>query len=338
MKLAFRREGVRLVGGLVLAGLLAGGAGGAAAEDMDLSSAEGFVRVLTGSPQGTWPPSCAKLSELMAIRMPNVVVSCSTGSVYSNMEALQDGNVEMIFSLTDALDGAYNGTGRHEGNAIDSMRYVASLQPIVTYAISRADAGVESVADILTKPLQIAAFTPGSGTYEWNQKVFKAYGTSLEEFEARGGTVSNVSYGEGFQLMKDGQIDLLIFPTGVPASPVIEAEATMDIVWHPLSGEARQAMIDSTPGASDMTLGADVYESLGEDYETVGTYTALVVSEELSDEIVYGITAALWDNLEEFQKIGAFARQVQFENALHGRTIPLHPGAERYYREKGVLE
>lgn len=331
------KEFIGITAGLTVAMLFLGQATNPAqSAEPDYSNISANLRMLTGNPRGSWPPTCAKIAELVSKKMPKVAISCSTGASFSNVEALNAGRADLALTLTDALYKTYHGKEKYEGNPQKNVRFLSSLQPIVVHVISPQNGEVNTLEDIAKKPLRITAFTRRSATYALNQDVFELYGSSLEDLKERGGTVSTVAYGEGFRLMQDGQVDFLVFTTGLPAAPVIEAESKIELQWHQLDDKRLEQLVVRNPGMSTMKLPASTYESVKDDYETVGSFTALIGRDDLDPDLVQGIVSALWDNVEEFRKIGAFAKPVVLENAIAGSTVPVHEGAKRYYDAKGV--
>lgn len=322
--------------GMGAALLLLGVAAGPASAEPDYSKIEANLRMLTGNPRGSWPPTCAKITELVARKMPKVSISCSTGASFSNVEALNADRADLALTLTDALYKTYHGKEKYEGNPQTNVRFLASLQPIVVHVITPEDGEVKTLDDIAKKPVRLTAFTKQSATYALNEDIFKLYGSSLEDLKSRGGTVSTVSFGEGFRLMQDGQVDFLAFTTGLPAAPVIEAESKLKLKWHQLDDARLEKLAEMNPGMSTMALPGSTYESLKSDYKTVGSFTALIARDDLDPDLVQGIVTAIWENVEDFRKVGAFAKPVTIDNAVKGSTVPLHEGAKRYYDAKGV--
>lgn len=300
------------------------------------SELSGTLRMLTGNPRGSWPPTCAKIAQIVSKKMPKVAISCSTGASFSNVEALNSDRADLALTLTDALYKTYHGKEKYEGNPQKNVRFLASLQPIVVHVISPEGGNVNTLEDIAKEQLRITAFTRGSATYALNKDVFELYGSSLDDLQQRGGIVSTVPYGEGFRLMQDGQVDFLVFTTGLPAAPVIEAESKMKLKWHELDDDRLAKLVERNPGMSTMILPAETYQSLDKDYKTTGSFTALIARDDLNPDIVQGIVTALWENIDEFRKVGAFAKPVSIENAIAGSTVPLHEGAKRYYDTKGI--
>lgn len=158
----------------------------------------------------------------------------------------------------------------------------------------------------------------------------------MEDLQKRGGIVQYVSDGPAVEMMKNNQLDVIFRNTGAPSSWILEAETSMALRFLRLDDDYLNAITARIPGLVVEAIPAGTYKAMKEDYRTFSVVTVLIVPSSMPDDIAGGITAALWDNLGEFRQIGGFAKPIRFENALRGNTIPVHPGAARYYRSKGL--
>ncbi len=195
---------------------------------------------------------------------------------------------------------------------------------------------IKDISEIAKKPLRTVVGPRKSFTWMFNDLLLRVYGSSVKDLEARGGTASNVYYGPGVKMLKDGQIDYMAFHTGLNASMVMEAATSPGIRFLKLSPEKKKEVMTELLGSTEVVIPKDMYPGIDKDYPTFGFYFPIVVHKDMPEELAYRITKVIWDNLEEVQSVGAFGKAIKLKTAFMGMTIPMHPGAERYYKEKGM--
>jgi uncharacterized protein len=176
---------------------------------------------------------------------------------------------------------------------------------------------------------------PGSGTLVDARIILEAYGLSEEDVEAE-----FLKPNQAADLMRDGNMDAFFFVGGFPAGAISELATSMDITLVPIVGEERDAILEEYRFFAQHTVPGGTYEGIDEDVETVSVGAQWVTSAEQPEELIYEITKALWnDNTRKLLDSGhAKGKDITKETALDGIGIPLHPGAERYYKESGLLK
>jgi TRAP transporter TAXI family solute receptor len=137
-------------------------------------------------------------------------------------------------------------------------------------------------------------------------------------------------------MMKDGQIDYLTFNTSTNASMIMDAATSPGIRFLEFGPKEKAQLIKELPGTSETVIPKDMYPGIEKDYHTLAAYYLTFVSKDMPEELAYRITKVIWDNLEGVQAVGAFGKYIKLETAFEGMTIPMHPGAARYYKEKGM--
>lgn len=326
---------------LLLPPLLALAAATVAAQDIR------FFRIGTGSTAGTYfpvggliasaissPPGSRDCDRGGSCGVPGLVaVAQSTRGSVDNVRQIEDGALESGFSQSDVAYWAFNGEELFaDGGPLKSLRAIANLYPETLHLVVRADAGVKSVADIRGK--KISLDRPGSGTRVDALLVLKAFGISEEDLE-----VFSLGSGAAAEALSEAEIDGFFFVAGTPAVAVLElAEgALVDLV--PISGPEVDALLADRPFFARQTVPVGTYPGIPA-IETLSVGAQWLVSDKVSEEEVYEITRALWHEnthilLEKGHPKGS---QVVIDKALDGIGIPLHPGAERYYREAGLLK
>jgi len=341
---AGRRAGRRrlhVVALLLALGAAALAAGGSLAQNI------AFFRIGTGSTAGTYFPIGGILAS--AISSPPgsrdcagggscgvsglVAVAQSTQGSVDNVRQIEEGTLESGFVQSDIAYWAYRGEELFlTGGPLKSLRAIANLYPETIHLVVRADAGIESVAGIKGK--RISLDRPGSGTRVDARLVLQAYGIAESDFEAFA-----LGSGAAADALRAGELDGFFFVAGAPATAVLELAEEDLIELVPIAGPEADKLLEERPFFVRQTLPADSYPGLAAT-DTLSVGAQWVVSAAVPEETVYAITAALWHPttrqlLDEGHPKGS---QIVLEKALEGLGIPLHPGAERYYRETGLLK
>ena len=198
--------------------------------------------------------------------------------------------------------------------------------------MAAADSGIESVADLAGKTVSLDE--PGSGTLVDARIILDAYGLSEEDVDAQ-----FLKPDQAAERMRDGAMDAFFFVGGFPAGAIAELASQDDIALIPLSGEEAQGITDEYSFFAENTVPAGTYEGVDEDVQTLSVGAQWVTSADQPEELIYQITKALWnDSTRALLDAGhAKGREITAETALDGLGIPLHPGAERFYTEAGLL-
>jgi len=306
-----------------------------------------FFRIGTGSTAGTYFPIGGIIAS--AISSPPgsrdcdrggscgaaglVAVAQSTRGSVDNVRQIQDGNMESGFSQSDIAYWAYRGEELFlDGGPLKSLRAIANLYPETMHLVVRADAGIKTVADIKGK--RISLDRPGSGTRVDALLVLKAFDIGDKDLE-----VFALASGAAADALREGEVDGFFFVAGTPATAVLElAEAALiDLV--PIAGPEIDKLLAESPFFARQALPAGTYPGIGA-ITTLSVGAQWVVSDQVPEETVYEITRALWhpNTRQLLDKGHPKGHQIVIETALDGLGIPLHPGAERYYREVGVLK
>jgi TRAP transporter TAXI family solute receptor len=324
-----------------LAGLWTAGAGApATAQEMT------FFRIGTGGVAGTYypiggliadiisnPPGSRPCSRGGSCGVPGLVgiAQSSNGSV-ANVEGIASGTLESGFAQSDIAHWAYSGTGIYDGkDKIDELRAIANLYPESIHLVARAGAGISSVGDLAGK--RVSLDEPGSGTLVDARIILDAFGLSEDDFEP-----AYIKPSLAVARMRDEELDAFIIVAGYPTGSVVELCATIGCELVPLDGPEVDALIEDYGYFAKDTIPAGTYEGVPET-PTLSVGAQWVVGADIDEDLVYGVTKALWhDNARKLLDDGhAKGHSITLETALDGIGIPLHPGAARYYREVGML-
>ena len=289
----------------------------------------GLIADIISSPPGARPcergGSCG-VPGLIAI------VQSSDGSV-ANIEAISDGSLESGFVQSDIAYGAYTGSGVFSGREpFDELRVVASLYVESVHLVARREAGIETVADLEGRPVSLDDMR--SGTLGDARLLLGAYGLSEEDIEPY-----YLKPSRAVPMMREGKLDAFFITAGYPTASVSELTEDGTATLVPMTGQEIDQLLIDQPFFSYDRIPEGVYPGVPET-PTIGVVAQWLVSSRLDEELVYGITKALWrDSARALLDQGhAKGREITLDTALNGLAIPLHPGAERFYREQGLLD
>ncbi len=331
-----------LVGGLAgMLSLCAAGLGvPASAQEMT------FFRIGTGGVAGTYYPIGGLIADIISnppgarpcgrggsCGVPGLVAiaQSSNGSV-ANVEAIRDGMLESGFVQSDVAHWAYTGTGIYEGKPkADNLRAIANLYPESIHLVARKGAGISSVADLAGK--RVSLDEPGSGTLVDARIILEAYGLSEDDLQA-----DYVKPSLAVAKMRDDELDAFVIVAGYPTASVVELCETIGCELVPIDGPQADALLEQYQYFAKDVIPVGTYDDVPET-PTLSVGAQWVVGAEVDEDLVYGITKALWHpNARKLLDDGhAKGKSITLETALDGIGIPLHPGAERYYREAGLI-
>jgi TRAP transporter TAXI family solute receptor len=312
-------------------GLLAGAvAGMLAVLARGPARADQFVTVLTGGTASVYYPLGVALAKIYgtAIKGSRTSVQATKGSV-ENLHLLQQGKGEIAFAQGDSLLLAYRGDAEAGFKApLDRLRGIAAIYPNYLQLVATADSGIRTLADLKGKRLSVGA--PRSGTELNARAILKAAGIGYGDL----GKVEHLAFAESVELMKNGQLDATLQSAGLGVASIQELAAAMPITLVPIPAE-----LVGEVGAPYVpaTVPAGTYDRQEGDVPTAAVANFLVTHSGVSDEIAYAMTKALWDQAGSLAAAHAAAKDMKLEQALVGMPVPLHPGAARFYQEKGML-
>lgn len=303
-----------------------GGGGGSAEGEGDLGTE--FITIATGGSSGVYYQVGAGMSELLASELGSDTSVQATGASVENITLLTDGGAEVAFAMADATTQALEGAGPfEEGGAVESLPAIANLYDQYLQLITVEGSGIESVEDLAGKRVSVGDINSG---VELNARtVVDAYGMSYDDF-----TADYLSYAEAIDQMKNGQVDAAFVTSGLPNSAVTDLSTTEDVKVVPITGEGRENLLNDYDYFGEGEVPADVYDT-AEAAETLTIPNLLLASPELSEDAVYEITQAIFDNIDQVHATHNAAKDITLENATDVTVTEIHPGAQRYYDEAG---
>jgi hypothetical protein len=293
-----------------------------------------FIRMVSGPEGGSWYPLGAAMMKIVEQNIPGVSTSNGPGGGVGNCKAIQRGQADIGWTYTHTSYNAFNGKGKFKKKH-DKLRHVMSLYPGVFQMAVPRSSDIKSVADLWNKRI-----VPGKVGFTGTaiaELVLKAYGITFESIKKNGGSVSFVGYADSAALMKDGHSDCYMAVTSCPQSTIIDLNFRPGVRFLPIDEEHMKKVLEMEPGLMRTVIPKTAYKGMTEDVPTVGTVTEIVCSADLPDDLVYQIVKVLYAHWDELKKVKKKAiEDSKPENALLGVKIPVHPGAMRYYKEKGI--
>lgn len=304
----------------------------AAALAMAGAQAADYIGVLTGGTSGVYYPMGVALSQVYSKAMPDAKVSVqATKASAENLNLLQAGRGEVGFTLGDALSDAWKGDAEAGfATPLKKLRGLAGIYPNYIQIVASAESGIRTLADLKGKRISVGA--PKSGTELNARAVLKAAGLSYKDFAK----VEYLPFGESVELMKNRQLDVTLQSAGLGVSSLRDLAVSTKVVVVEIPADVVAKIGD--PAYQSAIIPANTYEGQTKDVPAIAITNFLVTHSGVSDDAVYKMTKAMWENLDALVAAHASGKQVKRENALKGMPLPLHPGAEKYYREIGLLK
>jgi len=285
------------------------------------------LSILTGGTGGTYYPLGGAMASIIEDETDYKANAQSSGASAENMNTLKAGEAHLAFTQTDIASYALNGELMFEGNKVENVQAIGTLYPETVQLITTKDSGINSVEDLKGKTVSIGA--PGSGVAANAQQILEIHGISLEDIK-----VQNLSFDESTDGIQAGNIDAAFITAGTPTGAVEALAAQADVKVVPISADKATELMEKYPYYAEDTIPAGTY-GIEEDVSTVAVKAMLVVRNDLDEETVYNITKAIFENTDKITH--AKGKLIKAETALDGiGDMPLHPGAEKYFTEKGV--
>ena len=283
----------------------------------------------TGGTAGTYYGYGGVLGQYITNKAGVNVTVVSTDGSKANIQGIDAGNYQLGTVQSDVMAYAWEGTRAfQEEGKIDTFRTVAGLYAEAVQLVTM-NSEIKSVADLKGKSVSIGA--PGSGVYFNAIDVLSAAGLTEKDIKAQ-----YQSFADSADALKDGKIDAAFIVAGPPTPAITELFTTNEAYLVPIDGEIAEKVMAEGPFYTEFTIPAGTYNGQTEDVKTVTVKATLIVSADASEEDVYNLTAAIFDNIDAITAENGKGAELSLENATEGMTVPFHAGAAKYFSEKGV--
>ena len=283
----------------------------------------------TGGTAGTYFAYGGVLGQYIKNHAGIEVVVVSTDGSKANIQSIDAGDYQLGTVQSDVLAYAWAGTRSFEAEGkIDSFRVIAGLYAEAVQLVTM-DPSIKSVADLAGKSVSIGA--PGSGVYFNAMDVLAAAGLTENDIKAQ-----YQSFADSTDALKDGKIDAAFIVAGAPTAAITELCTTNNAYLVPIDGDIAAKLMADSPFYTLYTIPAGTYAGQENDVTTVTVKATLIVSASASEDDVYNLTKAIFDNIAAIAKENGKGAELSIENATSGMTAPFHPGAAKYFAEQGV--
>ena len=290
------------------------------------------LSLATGGTAGTYYPIGAGIASIISKHADGIEITAeSTGASVANLKMLRAHKIDMMLGASNTSWGGYNGHPPFEGKPVTNIRGIACLYPEVFQFITLSSSGINTIYDLKGKKVALGA--AGSGTERTSKMVFEAHGMSYDDFDEQ-----YLKFGEAVTALKDRLVDCAIVGSGIPTSAVVDATSTLDIRFVTLDEKAMDPFCAERPYLAMMELPAGTYRGQDQAVPVVASPAIFSANDEMSEDLVYKITKTFWENIGELASVHAQGKNVKLETALSAMSIPLHKGAEKYYREVGLIK
>ena len=297
-----------------------------------------YVTIGTGGVTGVYYPTGGAISKMVNKKRKQynlrVTVESTAGSVF-NVNAIMNGDLEFGIVQSDRQYQAWHGLKEWEGRPQKKLRSMFSIHPESVTIVAAVDSGIQTIYDLKGKVVNIG--NPGSGQR----------GNSIDLLEAAGIDWKKDLKAEGLKaaeapgMLQDGRIDAFFYTVGHPSGAIKEATAgARKVRFIPVPDDIVQKLVNKFPYYAPAVIPVEFYPGAEnkKDVPTFGVKATMCTSIDVPEDIVYAITKEVFDNFEEFKKLHPAYKVLTKESMLQGLSAPLHPGAEKYFREVGLLK
>lgn len=297
-----------------------------------MASSPRFISIATGGTGGTYFILGTGMSKIIEKYVPNVRVSVeSTAATTENVRLIAAKKVQFAIAMPDGVYFGYHGGREFKDTKYPNLRSVMAGHSSPMHFIVRSDSGIKSLADLRGKRVALSA--PGSTAVFMAESALEAYGLRRADYKPM-----LLSYAEQASALRDGTIDMACIFAGAPAASALDLSTTHDITFLHVGTEELKKVLKDHPYCKEFVIKAGTYKGQNADVKTFATSSILITYAELEPELVYAVTKAILDNTPELKAIHPQGAEYDLADAAIGVAIPLHPGAERYLIEKGVLK
>jgi len=290
-----------------------------------------FINILTGGTSGVYYPIGVGLSQIYSDGIPGSKTSVqATKASVENLNLLQAGRGELALALGDSVADAKNGVEDAGFKApLTKLRAIGGAYPNYIQIVASKESGIKTLADLKGKTISVGA--PKSGTELNARAIFKAAGLTYEDM----GKVQYLPFAESVELIKNRQLDATLQSSGLGMAAIRDLSSVMPLNYVSIPTDVVAKI--GNPAYQSAMIPANTYDGQPEAVPTVAITNILVTRADVPDEVAYEMTKLMFDNLPRLGNSHSAAKDIKLETAAKNLPIPLHPGAERYYKEKGAL-
>ena len=292
------------------------------------AQAKDYLSIATGGTSGTYYPIGGAIAKAVS-ESGALQVTAETGNAsVANINLVAAGEIEIAFAQNDISYWAYNGQQMFK-KPLKNLRAIAALYPEHVQLITLKDSNIKTVDGLKGKRVSVGA--PGSGVEADVQAIFQVAGLSYKDMK-----VDSLDFGATTSRFKDNQIDAGFVVAGYPTASIMDLATSKPITLLNFDGAFLTQLSKEHPYFVPSIIPAGTYQGINQDISTPAVMAILVTNDEVAEDVIYQFTKELYGHLADVHASHAMAREIKLESALNGLTIPLHPGAAKFYKEKGM--
>ncbi len=290
-----------------------------------------YVNIATGGTGGVYYPLGGALAKVYNDKLENIVAnSQSTGASVENIGLILDDEAEIAFIQNDITYYAAEGVEMFDDkDKATDLRGMAIWYPEVVQIVASKASGVKTVEDLKGKKVAVGA--PGSGTEANARQILEAHGITYDDINA-----DYLSFADAATNLQDGNVDAAFVTAGLPTAAIVELTTSTDVVVVQVDKAKIAELNAQYPFYTEVVIEAGTYKDQDADVVTTAVMAMLVVHKDLDEELMYELTKAMFENKDIIDETHDRGKDLKLDTALDGMPIELHPGAERYYNEKGI--
>lgn len=286
------------------------------------------LKMATGGTTGTYYAFSGAVSQVLSSKISNLSFDVqSTGASKANIYLVADKEADIAIVQNDVMYYAYKGIDLFDGEPVKGFSAMAGCYAEVCQIVSKSN--INSIADLKGKRVSVGDI--GSGCEFNARQILEAYGMTFDDI-----VVNNLSFNDSATALKDDKIDAFFCVAGAPTTAVVELATSNDIKLLEIDDEHAEKLIASYPFYTKYNVPGGSYKGVDSDVQTVAVVATYIVSDDLKEDLVYNMTKALFENAEEIAKAHPKGAELNPQYSVSGISIPIHPGALKYYKEIGV--
>jgi hypothetical protein len=294
-----------------------------------MAAAQDFVSLATGGTGGTYYPIGGGIADIVSRNVDGLQMTAETGNAsVANLNLIGTNQIEMALVQNDVAYFAYNGEMMFD-EPYKNVRAIATLYPETIQVVAMKDSGVKTIHDLPGKRVSVGA--PGSGVLADVQLIFRVLGYKFGDMDT-----DFLDFNNTADRMKDGQLDVGFVVAGWPTAAIMDLATRHDITLVEFDESFIDDLNSKYPFFTKNVVPAGTYNGVDKDTVTAAVQAMWVCDADMSEDAVYKITKAFWENVEDLYQVHSKGKLVTIETALDGVSVPVHPGAARYYREIGL--
>jgi TRAP transporter TAXI family solute receptor len=287
-----------------------------------------FLNIGTGGTAGTYYPLGGAIAEILNSKLTNVnVTAVSTGGSVANINMLKENSIQLAFVQNDVAYYAYNGIEFFQDKKFTGMKALCSLYPETVQIVTLANKGIKTIYDLKGKRVAVGA--AGSGVEVNARQILAAAGLTYKDI-----SVQYLSFADAANGLRDGTLDVAFLTAGLPTAAVRDIASQKDIMLIKIPDNIVKDLISKYPFYIKTVIPKDTYPKVTEDIQSLAVLAMLVVRDDMTDDLAYSIVKAIFENLQRLEVAHQMGKFIKKENALFGISIPMHPGAEKYFKGK----